>query len=141
MTKGKSLFGNFLGFVSHYATEARAVAASLTTILDALPIQHADKARVRELIAALENGADNIGEFLATNPTEPATVKISAKDINKALGDYLATPDGLAVIDGYVTARMDALTAPETLDNSQSSENAQNVADQTGDNRDPANAS
>lgn len=95
---GKSLFANFIGFARHYATEANAVAASLSTILDALPIQHADKAKVRELIERIELGATNIGEFLATNPTE-ASVKISAKDIKAAFADYAKSDDGRATFD------------------------------------------
>ena len=94
LKKGASDVAKFMG---RYADEASDIADALRLILPALPIGAQDRNKVVSVIDKLDNVADNVGAFLASNPNVAEPVKIRASDLDAAVKRYFATnPDVLA---------------------------------------------
>jgi hypothetical protein len=95
----KSLFATFTGFLSHHVNDLVNVAAGLSSVANALPIDPQDKERVNSVIDVLSTSAQNINDFLthaADHP--PADVVIKESDLVKAVANYLASTEGKKVL-------------------------------------------
>jgi len=111
--KLKKSAGSVAKFMARYADETSDIADVLRLILPALPIGAQDRNRVVAAIDKLDNVADNIGAFLASNPSVGEPVKIRASDLDAAIVRYFnANPDALSAV---VAAEIDKRAVAATL--------------------------
>lgn len=95
MEKIINVVGGVGKFMKRYAGEASRIADVFRTILQAVPIDAQDKAKVEKVIEDLDAAADRIADYLNENPMigEPITVK--ASDVEKAIAKYLDANPGV----------------------------------------------
>jgi hypothetical protein len=96
-----SILAVVTGFMSHYAEESAAVHAALTDIVNALPLQQQDKARVTATIDKLAAIPGNIESSLANILETPPHVTINLADVETALGAFFASPAGISAVAAF----------------------------------------
>ena len=104
-------------FLTKYAGEALSIAGALNTMLEGLALSPKQTASVQAVIDKLTKAASSITDGIDT--VKETTVKIDAKDIDKAVKSYFAAnpvvPDQAALdkaVDAAVAAAMARYTAP-----------------------------
>lgn len=95
--KAANSFANFLAL---HASELGAVATALATIVNALPMQHDDKASVNDILAGITNSATNIALAAANLTGAPVVVRKS--DVAEIVAEFLATDAGRALLSEAV---------------------------------------
>lgn len=96
--------GNVGKFFVRYADEASDIADALRAILTAIPLNNADRDKVKRVIDKLDSVADGVVEFLEKDPKAPEPVAVKASDVKKAIDAYFKTDDGKAAIAEAVAA-------------------------------------
>jgi ABC-type transporter Mla subunit MlaD len=115
----KKTAGSVAKFMARYADEASDLADVLRSILTAVPLQYQERDKVLAIVEKFDGIADNIGKFLAENPTIGEPVKIRASDLDAALKRYFeANPE---VISAAVSA---AISKDANTPGDESGENA-----------------
>lgn len=87
----KSVAESFVGFLTHYQGELSGIATSLGDIVQHLPIDADDKARILGTVSELQEGAVNV--LAAANALagrDDLEVVVKASDVEAAVGAYLA---------------------------------------------------
>jgi hypothetical protein len=79
-----SIFKDFVGFISKYAGELRLVSGAIGSIVNALPIDRGDKAKVNDVLEKLVANAASI-EDAVKKMKEPKAVVIKKSDIETAV--------------------------------------------------------
>lgn len=107
-----SVFKDFLAFAGKYADEAAAVGNALDDIVNALPIQQQDKARILGYVEIIQRAPTSIAGWIE-GAKEPTPVTIKKADIEKAvaavLPGILNDTVTAAVTEALAKMRADAL--------------------------------
>lgn len=82
------------GFLEKHINDLNNVGAALGAINSSLPIDAQDKERISNAIAAVEESANNIADWLDHAPSNPSEVTLKESDIVEALGNYFASDAG-----------------------------------------------
>lgn len=84
------LAGNLAKFLGHYSGELAAISGSLDTIVDHMPLDHQDKARVKDTITGLTEAAARVAEGAAAMANVPVQeVTISKADVEAAVAAFI----------------------------------------------------
>jgi len=104
-------------FLSKYAGEALSIAGALNTMLEGLALSPKQTATVQAVIDKLTKASESITDGIDT--VKETVVKIDAKDVAKAVNDYMAknpvVPDQATLdkaVSDAVAAAMAKYTAP-----------------------------
>lgn len=85
----QAIGSKFAGFLTHYGSEISGVASALETIVSHLPIDHADRDRIVEVVTNLQEAAVKVSAGAASFSGLEVVVK--ASDVDAAANAYLDT--------------------------------------------------
>lgn len=80
---------NFATFLAKHSGELRFVGSALQTVVDHLPIDAQDKARISDGLGGIANAANNIARAAAELAGEDIEVVVDKADVQEAVGEYL----------------------------------------------------
>lgn len=92
----KALAENFASFMTKHSGELRLVASTLQTIVDHLPIDQQDKARLSEGLGTLQTAAGNIATGASALAGATVEVVIAKDDVVDAVREVVAEETGNA---------------------------------------------
>lgn len=95
---------SFAQFLALHAGELGAITGALGAVVNALPLQHDDKAGILDTLTDLQKSATNIAAAAANLTGAPVVVRKS--DVAEIVGEFLSSDAGRAILADAVAAAL-----------------------------------